>query len=127
MFCMQLASACGLNVAETKQVILDKKNRVALIKRYDRRDEDGVTKRLHQEDFCQALGAPPELKYQSDGGPDLHSCAKLIRDHSTKAGRDMIVFIDWVIFNIFIGNCDAHAKNISLLFKKKWTRACPIL
>ena len=27
--------------------------------------------RLPQEDFCQALGVPPHLKYESDGGPGL--------------------------------------------------------
>ena len=29
---------------------------------------DGVA-RIHQEDFCQALGVPPERKYAGEGGP----------------------------------------------------------
>ena len=51
---------------------------------YDRvRDEDGTVWRLHQEDFCQALGVPSEKKYQSEGGPSLADCFELIRGASS--------------------------------------------
>lgn len=41
-----------------------------LIARYDRSfDEGGRAHRLHQEDFCQALGIPPERKYAAEDGP----------------------------------------------------------
>jgi len=43
--------------------------RFLLIERYDRQiGEDGKTMRLHQEDFCQALGV---AKYEEHGGPSL--------------------------------------------------------
>ena len=32
--------------------------------RYDRVERNGRRLRIHQEDFCQALGKPPEAKYE---------------------------------------------------------------
>jgi serine/threonine-protein kinase HipA len=116
-FCMSLAAACGLNVAPVTI------GRVAdidylLAQRYDRiRNEQGGVARLHQEDFCQALGVPSEIKYQSEGGPNLATCFGLIRDVSTAPALDVIALFDAVIFNLLIGNHDAHAKNFSLLYR----------
>ncbi|WP_164937065.1 HipA domain-containing protein [Bradyrhizobium vignae] len=43
-----------------------------VVTRYDREiDKDGVVKRFHQEDMCQALGVHPAVKYQSEGGPSI--------------------------------------------------------
>ena len=52
-----------------------------LVERYDRqrRQPDGSLQRLHQEDFCQALGVAPEYKCQNEGGPDLAQCFHLLR------------------------------------------------
>lgn len=48
------------------------RNRLTVVERYDRRrDEKGSVFRVHQEDFCQALGVLPENKYESEGGPSL--------------------------------------------------------
>lgn len=116
VFCMQLASACELATPSVNVFNLDKSVKVALIKRFDRKRQGNNVIRIHQEDFCQALGIPPDYKYQGEGGPDLVSCARAIRKWSIKPGYDLKIFIDWVIFNVFIGNCDAHAKNISFLF-----------
>lgn len=119
VFCMQLASACGLNTAAASIVKLNEIVEVALIERFDRKQKNKKTVRIHQEDFCQALGMHPDAKYQSEGGPDLARCAQAIRQWSIKPGHDLKVFIDWVIFNVFIGNCDAHAKNISFTYTPK--------
>ena len=116
VFCMQLAAACGLNTAAASIVKLNAAVEVALIERFDRKQKNKKTVRIHQEDFCQALGMPPDAKYQADDGPDLARCAQAIRRWSIKPGHDLKVFIDWVIFNVFIGNCDAHAKNISFTY-----------
>jgi serine/threonine-protein kinase HipA len=59
-----------------------------LAQRYDRiQDNEGNIQRLHQEDFCQALGVPSEIKYQSEGGPRLADSFTLIRDASSVPGR----------------------------------------
>ena len=84
-----------------------------VVERYDRlRSPDGVV-RLHQEDFCQALGVDSERKYEERGGPSLRQCADVLRSW---ARRDQLEhLLDAVIFNVLVGNADAHAKNFSLL------------
>ncbi|WP_430649822.1 HipA domain-containing protein [Bradyrhizobium sacchari] len=37
-----------------------------LVERYDRRHDGKRWRRLHQEDFCQALGRPPAAKCQNN-------------------------------------------------------------
>lgn len=115
-FCMELANACDLNAASAEVGIVEDIDYL-LVERYDRiRGEDENIQRLHQEDFCQALGIPSEIKYQSEGGPSLADCFKLIRDASSAPAPDLIALLDAVIFNLLIGNHDAHAKNFSLLY-----------
>ena len=77
-------------------------------------EADGTLHRLHQEDFCQALGYPDGLKYEASGGPGLAACAALVR--KLALGPVAVQgLLDWVVFNVLIGNADAHAKNLSLL------------
>lgn len=86
-----------------------------LVERYDRRIyPDGSVERIHQEDFCQALGLPSALKYQADGGPGLADCFQLALGLS-KPAVARIQLMRRTIFNVLIGNCDAHAKNFSLV------------
>jgi serine/threonine-protein kinase HipA len=91
-----------------------------LIKRYDRintlEGKDIKIERLHQEDFCQALGISPTHKYQSEGGPSLKNCFELLRDKSSVPLRELEKLLEAVVFNCLIGNCDAHGKNFSLLY-----------
>jgi serine/threonine-protein kinase HipA len=71
--------------------------------------------RLHQEDACQALGLPPTLKYQNEGGPSPSDIVELIRGHSAAPADDVSTFVDALAFNWLIGGTDAHSKNYSLL------------
>ena len=99
-----------------------------LVTRYDRAVEpgSGAVRRIHQEDFCQALGRPPEQKYQSDGGLLAREIVRLIRDGwSTTPAKDILAFIDLVIFNAIIGNADAHGKNYSMLYDGRNRRLAP--
>lgn len=113
---MELARACGLNAAPVEVGQVDGIDYL-LTDRYDRiRDDDGNIRRLHQEDFCQALTIPSDTKYQSEGGPSMADCFILIRDASSAPAPDLIALLDAVIFNLLIGNHDAHAKNFSLLY-----------
>ena len=125
VFCMTLARAVGLNVPDTEYRLIGEKPCI-LVQRYDRStDEDGRTTRLHQEDFCQALGFPPERKYQAEGGPMLSDCILLLRDCSTVPVLDIPSFVDGLIFNVLIGNADAHGKNFSLLYSGGERRLAP--
>ena len=125
IFCMTLAQAVGLNTPNTEYRPIGKKSCI-LVQRYDRAtDKDGSTTRLHQEDFCQALGFPPERKYQAEGGPMLSDCISLLRDWSTAPVLDIPSFINSLIFNVLIGNADAHGKNYSLLYSGGERRLSP--
>jgi len=110
-FCMKLAKACKLPVAEVELRKIQNQT-ILLIERYDR--EQG--KRLHQEDFCQALGIVPFNKYESEGGPGFAACRKIIEQHSQRPAADKKTLLQWALFNYLIGNADAHGKNISLLY-----------
>lgn len=113
-FGLALARAVGLPSAAASIVTLAG-HKALLIERYDRHvAADGNPARLHQEDFCQALGYPSELKYEAGGGPTLALCAGLIRQ--LRLGPAAVqALLDWVAFNAIIGNADAHAKNLALL------------
>ncbi len=123
-FCMMLAGSLNLNVPLVK--IIEKKHKKALwVQRYDRFFDNDALIRLHQEDFCQAMGLSHELKYQADGGPDLKKCFDLVRKYSANPIKDMQQLLSWVFFNYLIGNMDAHAKNLSFLYHSKQIRLAP--
>jgi serine/threonine-protein kinase HipA len=115
-FCMALAEAMQLKPAKSKvHFVLDRS--FLLVERYDRLiDAQGQRQRLHQEDFCQALGVVPEMKYQNEGGPDLVQCVDLVRSATRPSAPQVLRLLDYVIFNALIGNHDGHAKNFSLLY-----------
>jgi serine/threonine-protein kinase HipA len=115
-FCMALAGAMQLQPAPSQIHIVDGRE-FLLVERYDRvMDRAGHRRRLHQEDFCQALGVVPEMKYQNEGGPSLAQCFELIRRTTRPSAPHVLRLLDGVIFNTLIGNHDAHAKNFSLLY-----------
>jgi len=123
-FCMALAQRVGLDVPESF-IHQHGALKAFVIKRYDRDMAGSAIRRLHQEDFCQALRIPPEFKYETEGGPSLAACFELVRTSSVKAGKDVLSLVNWVIFNYLIGNSDAHAKNLSLLLLPEGPRLAP--
>jgi serine/threonine-protein kinase HipA len=114
-YCLHLAQAVGLPTAQAKPMVFGK-HRCLLLTRYDRQWENENLSRRHQEDFCQALGTPSQLKYQAEGGPHITHCFELIRQVSSQPAKDLITLFESVLFNVLIGNNDAHAKNFSLLY-----------
>lgn len=123
-FCMAIAERIGLNVAQA--TVLTSPEEVYIVQRYDRyRDSTGVLRRLHQEDFCQALGLMAETKYEAEGGPSLLECFSLLDRFSSHPILDKKALLKWVVFNYYIYNADAHAKNISFLLKSDEIRLAP--
>lgn len=112
-FCMRLARHLGLDVAtvDTTEVA---GRRLIVVERYDRvvRD-DGSVERIHQEDLCQAIGTPPEAKYEEDGGPSLRRVADVLQ--SVAAPDALEKLLQAVTLTVALGNGDAHGKNFSLL------------
>jgi serine/threonine-protein kinase HipA len=118
--CMRLAAAIGLPTAKVEARSVEGMDYL-LVERYDRfyrKDSihEPVLQRLHQEDFCQALGIFSEMKYQNEGGPSLKQCFALLRKVSSAPAVDLARLLDAVIFNYLVGNNDAHGKNFSLLY-----------
>ena len=115
-FCLALAQAMGMPAAEAQFFSVDDRQ-VLLVARYDRLEGgDGQLMRIHQEDFCQALGVVPEMKYENEGGPDLTACFGLLRSATRPSAPQVLRLVDAVVFNALIGNHDAHGKNFSLLY-----------
>jgi len=125
VLCMMLAKEVGLNVPQVAVRLIGSKPCI-VVRRYDRAvASDGIISRVHQEDFCQALGIPPERKYQQEGGPLLRDCIAMLRAWSTAPVLDIRGFLDGLIFSFLIGNADAHGKNYSLLYAGSERRLAP--
>ena len=125
-FTTQLAQQIGLPVVDIDLESIGKRF-FTRSERYDRvRYNAHGLKRLHQEDFCQALGYGHERKYQEDGGPAFSQCLALLREVSSDPAIDVGNLLRWQIFNVLAGNSDGHAKNLSLLYSPgRGTRLAP--
>lgn len=115
-FCMRLAAEVGLKVARVRSAETASGLPFLVVTRYDRDLAQEPIRRLHQEDFCQALGKLYVEKYQHEGGPGVREAMHLIDDESAVPARDRQQFWLSLVFNALIGNCDAHGKNYSLLY-----------
>ncbi len=123
--CAKLAELCGLPTSKTELKQIYGAD-FLLIERYDRVRENNSISRIHQEDACQALGILSDRKYQNDGGPSLVDVYNLVKNNTTIPITETRKFIQYAIFNLVIGNCDAHGKNYSLVFRDKKIQLAPI-
>ena len=125
-FVMRLAAVVGLDVARVEPRVVRERT-FLLVQRYDRsQGDDGSVHRIHQEDFCQALGVPPETKYASEGGPAFKDCFALLRRVAARPAVDVLKLLDAVIFNLIVGNADAHGKNFSIIYEDPGVRLAPL-
>ena len=125
VFCMRLASRVKI---ETPRAFIRwiGSTPYFLVERYDREiTSEATVRRLHQEDFCQAMSIMPDLKYEKEGGPSIKSSLNLIDLFSESPAADKLSFIRRVIYNYIIGNADAHGKNFSFLYTSKVPRLSP--
>jgi len=118
--CAALAKHVGLDTARTHSRWYGQYE--ALIsERFDRVVRDGLVYRIHQEDFAQALGFPPRLKYQREGQEgrryDLGAIGSILGQTESPA-LAVDEFLRATIFNLAIGNTDNHAKNHALLYDR---------
>lgn len=122
--CMKIANAIGIN---TPNIRLESTSTQPLyiIERYDRNFRDKFVQRIHQEDFCQSLGIMSQNKYEADGGPSFAACIGLLRKSATVPVVEINRFISLFLFNLIIGNKDAHGKNYSIIFDKSKKELSP--
>ena len=133
------ASRCGINIPHSFIINVgcgDDNEILFATERYDRvfaADSgriNGLARpfRLHQEDFSQAMGIPSALKYERHNSGYMRKMFDILRRFSLDPISDQIRLLDAIIFNLMIGNTDAHVKNFSLLYSPdlKSVRLAPI-
>ena len=112
--CMNLLAEFGLPVAQTA-ILKFGTQKVLGVERFDRKMHPSGKwiMRLPQEDLCQALGVPPHLKYESDGGPGLSELAAVLRG-SERAEVDLTTLLTSQLLFWLMAAPDGHAKNFSI-------------
>jgi serine/threonine-protein kinase HipA len=110
--CLRTAARLTLGVPQVKMGRAGEQTYL-LIERYDRKFGDKRILRLHQEDFCQALGF--REKYQRFSGPGFKDSFELLMKTRIPI-KDRDLLMRAVVFNYLIGNNDAHGKNFAILY-----------
>jgi len=126
-YCMQLAKTIGLNTAHCF-IVEPPQTPLFVTERYDRKiTQNKKIYKIHQQDFCQAQGYVSEFKYEEKGGPTLSDNFNLIKNNVAIKIRSQNLFsyLDWICFNLLIGNNDSHSKNLSLLMIDQKVQLAP--
>lgn len=112
--CMEITREFGLPVANV-EIGRFEDQKALIVERFDRMpSKDGKWwLRIPQEDFCQALGIPPSLKYEADGGPGIRRIMEMLRG-SEAAAVDRAMFFKSQLLFWLMAATDGHAKNFSL-------------
>lgn len=109
-FVMQLAKRLGLDVPPIYRRYVPEP--VYLIERFDRIKKEGRHwQRRHVIDACQLLGLDRQFKYQQGSMENLAKLAEACRSQALARTR----LFEWLVFNLLVGNNDAHLKNLSFL------------
>jgi serine/threonine-protein kinase HipA len=116
LFCMRVAGRVGLEVPRTWLREIDGQP-CLIVERFDRAWNDGLPGQVHLEDACQALGALEKYEYDDAGrkvGPGFLELSSLI-DATSVPAIERRKLRAWAIFNLLIGNADAHGKNLAIM------------
>ncbi|MGB5855994.1 MAG: type II toxin-antitoxin system HipA family toxin [Oceanisphaera sp.] len=115
--CLQIAKEFGLPTANANLACFEDQQ-VLIVERFDRRwSSDGSwLMRLPQEDFCQALGVSPALKYESDSGPSIAKSMELLKG-SQQVTHDRETFFKSQVLFWLLAAIDGHAKNFSVFIE----------
>lgn len=118
-FVMRLAQRMQLDVpVVSRRYVPDP---VYLIERFDRERGPAGVQRRHAIDACQLLNLDRQFKYQQGSVEVLARIANLCRYKLQTRWR----LYDWLIFNVLIGNSDAHLKNLSFLVGPEGVNLAP--
>ncbi|OUS28107.1 hypothetical protein A9Q98_07945 [Thalassotalea sp. 42_200_T64] len=122
LYCMKLAKEVNLNIANVSYRKFGQHDAL-IVERFDRKITPKNVKKRHIIDACQALDLPPEYKDEHNFGSGEHvqhirdgvSFDKLFKFAKACSVPAVVTqqIIDWMIFNLIIGNSDAHGKNVS--------------
>ena len=118
-FVMRLAAAVGLEVPPVERRYVPEP--VYLIERFDRIRVSEHWTRRHAIDACQLLGIDRAFKYRQSS---IESMARLANACRSPAPARTRLF-SWLVFNVLVGNADAHLKNLSFLVSHEGVQPAP--
>jgi serine/threonine-protein kinase HipA len=112
--CLRLFKEFGLPTAHA-EIATFGSQRVLVVERFDRALSADAKQlfRLVQEDFCQATGSSPLVKYENEGGPGLPQMFTLLQQ-SQQAATDMRTLLATQLLFWMLRAPDGHAKNFSI-------------
>lgn len=117
LFCMQLARVTGLRTPRSFWFA-----GAYAVERFDRALVGSRLTRVHQEDFAQLLGVMPAAKYEIG----WRDCFAVVDRHLPKPEAARKELVERLLFNLLVGNADAHCKNFALLFEPGGPVLAPI-
>lgn len=118
-FVMRLAKRLGLDVPEVRRRYVP--SPVYLIDRFDRIPDGQGWQRRHVIDACQLLGLDRSFKYSQGSMENLAAMANACRSPAVARSR----LFGWLVFNVLVGNSDAHLKNLSFLVSHEGVQLAP--
>ncbi|CAM5787183.1 HipA domain-containing protein [Ottowia pentelensis] len=118
-FVMRLARRLGLEVPEVHRRYVP--SPVYLIDRFDRLAGAQGWQRRHVIDACQLLGLDRSFKYSQGSMESLAALASACRSPAVPRSR----LFGWLVFNVLVGNSDAHLKNLSFLVSHEGVQLAP--
>ncbi len=118
-FVMRLAKQLGLDVPNVHRRYVP--SAVYLIDRFDRIPATQGWHRSHVIDACQLLGLDRSFKYSQGSIENLAALANACRSPVVARSR----LFAWLVFNVLIGNSDAHLKNLSFTVSHEGIQLAP--
>lgn len=142
--CLAINELATLGLAEAVRLRVNKaeiinvgKHRALLVERFDRslNVESYKVERRHTVDGCQLLDRDPSQKYERpfSHGKDTKNIRDGVSFRDVFATRrwakdpdqHTLSLLDWVVFNLIVGNSDCHAKNISFFVDQRGIELAP--
>ncbi len=118
-FVMRLAKRLDLNVPDVHRRYVP--SPVYLVDRFDRILDAHGWQRRHVIDACQLLGLDRSFKYSQGSMGNLAALATACRAPAVARSR----LFGWLVFNVLVGNSDAHLKNLSFLVSHEGVQLAP--
>lgn len=115
--CSKIIRAFDMPVAGN-EILYFGGQKVLVVERFDRKlsGDGGWITRIPQEDFCQATGTSPALKYEIDGGPGIEKIMGILLGSSNYENDRKNFFKSQILFWLLAAP-DGHAKNFSIYLK----------
>ncbi len=118
-FVMRLARRLGLDTPDVHRRYVP--SPVYVIERFDRIQDARGWQRRHVIDACQLLGMDRSFKYSQGSMASLAALANACRSPAVARTR----LFGWLVFNVLVGNSDAHLKNLSFLISHEGIQLAP--